>query len=391
MSILTNFFSYSYVRYFLWVNIEMKILFLHAHNNIQGQELSLVDRIKALRNLGVECGVAVPGPGVFSELLEKEKIRTHFVYYPELNLRELLLFVLNAIKVIFIIIFGRYDIVHSNGAYPNVLGVFAAKMTKKAAFCTLSVYYPSEILKKKLVNRCNVVIAISEFIFNSAKECGFVAKNKLYLLYNGIFNPRINLTLQEKKDLKNNLEIPDDCLVIAQFAALRDFKRFEDFVDMANLLIEKGVDAIFLIVGNAFDKQYEEFLRQKVRELGIGDRVKFLGFRKDIHCLLEITDISVLPSEKEALGRVLVEALQHSVPTVVTDNGGKTEVIKHMKTGLVVTHKSPESLVSAVEKILEDGPAFKEIANSGKQFVKDNFDIDNQAIKLKKLYSISCL
>lgn len=91
-------------------------------------------------------------------------------------------------------------------------------------------------------------------------------------------------------------------------------------------------------------------------ELGLGDRVEFLGKRTDVAALLHESDAFVLPSMYEGLPNALTEALAASLPAVATDAGGTPEVLRHGEMGYLVPPEDPEKLAAAMIRMMDLNP-----------------------------------
>ena len=80
----------------------------------------------------------------------------------------------------------------------------------------------------------------------------------------------------------------------------------------------------------------EAELRRKADRLGADGRVKFLGWRDDLHEIMPLFDVFVLPSLNEGMGRVLVEAMAAGRPIVASRVGGISDLVRHGVNGLLV-------------------------------------------------------
>ena len=117
-----------------------------------------------------------------------------------------------------------------------------------------------------------------------------------------------------------------------------------------------GTDLRLNILG---DGDLRQSLMQLAQDLGIADRVTFLGFQRDPFSHMRRADIFVLSSRWEGFGNVLVEAMAMGTPVVSTDcPHGPAEIIEDKQTGLLVPTESPEALAAALQ-LLIDNPALR--------------------------------
>ncbi|HEU5181283.1 MAG TPA: glycosyltransferase family 4 protein [Candidatus Polarisedimenticolia bacterium] len=149
------------------------------------------------------------------------------------------------------------------------------------------------------------------------------------------------------------------------------------FLKAVSKLAPKFPSARFLFVGTGTE---EERLRRETAALGLGDRVRFLGFRDDIPALTAALDLSVLPSvDCDASSAVLKEAMAVGRPVVATDIGGASEIVEHGRTGLIVPPADPDSLASAMAQILEREDSGRALGEAGARRVREQFGRDRMA------------
>lgn len=142
-------------------------------------------------------------------------------------------------------------------------------------------------------------------------------------------------------------------------------KGLSELFRAAKDLLEEGLE---LRIWLAADGSRREEIRTEAEELGIIDRVEFLGWiaiekLKDIY---RACDIFVLPSYTEGVPRVVPEAMSNGLPTVVTDVGGLRDVIvQDGKTGFVVPIKDVEALREALRTLILDKPLRQRMGRAG--------------------------
>ena len=110
-------------------------------------------------------------------------------------------------------------------------------------------------------------------------------------------------------------------------------------------------------------------LRAYAQELGVADRVHFLGQvgHETLPSLLSAADALVLPSASEGLANVWVEALACGTPIVIPDIGGAGEVVQHRSAGRIAA-RTPEAIAAAVTDILDDPPTQQDVAANAGRF-----------------------
>ena len=107
-------------------------------------------------------------------------------------------------------------------------------------------------------------------------------------------------------------------------------------------------------------------LQALARELGVADRVAFLGWRSDIGALLAGCDVFVCSSRHEPLGNIVLEAWSASRPVVAAAAQGPRELIEEGETGLLVPNEDPEALARGIRALLDDPQRAARIAQAGR-------------------------
>jgi len=130
-------------------------------------------------------------------------------------------------------------------------------------------------------------------------------------------------------------------------------------------------------------------LEAKVRELGVAGRVHLLGHVDDEALLAAAyrdARLTVLPSEYEAFGLVLLESLAAGTPVVASRVGGIPEVVDDGKAGLLVPPKSPSALAEAIGRLWTDPGLARRLGEYGRDQVVPRFRWDALADRLDALY-----
>jgi len=127
-------------------------------------------------------------------------------------------------------------------------------------------------------------------------------------------------------------------------------------------------------------------LRAQALNVGANGRVKFLGWRDDIHEIMPVFDMLVLPSLNEGMGRVLVEAMAAGKPVVASNVGGIPDLVRHGETGYLVPPADEKALADCIKKLLNDPGNAWEMGQQGKKLC-EQFSLEAMIEKLDDLYS----
>jgi glycosyltransferase involved in cell wall biosynthesis len=129
-------------------------------------------------------------------------------------------------------------------------------------------------------------------------------------------------------------------------------------------------------------------LAQQARDVGIGDKVKFLGARTDIPALLAGADVGILaPHLNEGFSNSILEGMAAGLPMVVTDVGGNAEAVIDGVTGLVVPPRNADALGSAILKLAQDARLRQSMGEKGRKRVERYFTIDRCVANYARLYA----
>ncbi|MCI0492868.1 MAG: glycosyltransferase, partial [Planctomycetes bacterium] len=195
---------------------------------------------------------------------------------------------------------------------------------------------------------------------------------KVAVIPNGVDTNRF-APMPDIATVRRQLNITPNAPVIAIVAALRPEKNHELFLSMARRVTEQLRDARFLIIG---DGPRRELLEQRAGELGIAQRVLFLGSRDDVPQLLAASDVFALTSHNEANPVSILEAMSVGRPVVATNVGSIHEAVDQGRTGYLVPPGDARQLARRVIELLEDPVRSREMGAAARQKVVQCWSID---------------
>lgn len=155
------------------------------------------------------------------------------------------------------------------------------------------------------------------------------------------------------------------------------------FLRAASRLKDRLPRTEFVLVG---DGPLRAELEREAQSLGLGDRVRFLGDRRDVPAVLAALDISVLPSASESLSNVILESMAAGVPVMAYNVGGNPELIREDR-GILLENAGEEPLAGAIEKLLEDSKARATLGRKARAFAEANFTVDLMRRRHEDLYN----
>ncbi len=149
--------------------------------------------------------------------------------------------------------------------------------------------------------------------------------------------------------------------ILMHISNFRPVKRVEDVVRVAARVMDK-VPARLILIGDGPDRPLAD---ERARNLGIGDRVVFLGKQEQVAELLGSADLFLLPSESESFGLSALEAMASEVPVVGTRCGGLEELVRDGVTGRLLPVGAVDAMAQAAIEILSDDDQQREMGRKG--------------------------
>ncbi|MDE3179539.1 MAG: glycosyltransferase family 4 protein, partial [Acidobacteriota bacterium] len=185
---------------------------------------------------------------------------------------------------------------------------------------------------------------------------------------------------------KHNLPLTGKiALMIARFAP----NKRHDVMLAAGGLLRPSLDSFHLVLKGELYGPSDEYdrVRGQVDAMGLSDRVTFFGFVPDIRELQAAADVLVLCSDREALGRCVVEAMSMRRPVVVTNSGGTHEVVEEGKTGFVVPGGDADALAARLREVLTNPALAEKMGRAGRDFViHSSLSAKNSARAVMEVY-----
>jgi glycosyltransferase involved in cell wall biosynthesis len=171
--------------------------------------------------------------------------------------------------------------------------------------------------------------------------------------------------------------VPRDALVFTCVAGLRPQKNHRLLLQAFAQAAPQLPDALLLLVGppDRLDPAYAESLKALAQELGLGQRVRFLGSRADVPDILRASDVFVLSSDYEGNPLSVLEAMAAGLPVVSTAVGGVPELVQHGATGLLVPAGDAHALAEAMAQLGCNAPLRAAMGNAAWQTALQRFDV----------------
>lgn len=372
----------------------MKILFLDQSGKPGGAELCLLDIAKPYRD---RCLVGLFADGGFKDLLQQQQIPVQVLTGRSLkvskdsgllqgasSLGQLLPLITRVAKIA-----REYDIIYANTQKALVVGAIASLLSRRPL-----VYHLHDILSTEHFSRTNLRLAVtlanraSLVIANSqASQTAFLAAGGnpqlVRVVYNG-FAPQLYQQPTASVQIGQQLGL-EGKFVVGHFSRLAPWKGQHVLLE-ALKQCPPEVTAIF--VGDALfgEQDYKQQLHQQVIQLGLEQRVQFLGFRSDVVSLMAACNLVAHTSiAAEPFGRVIVEAMLCGRPVVATQAGGAVELVEAGTTGWLVPPGDAQKLAEIINTCRQQPELARAIAHQAQISASQRFELNEINRQIEKL------
>ncbi|PPA69242.1 glycosyltransferase family 4 protein [Jeotgalibacillus proteolyticus] len=291
----------------------------------------------------------------------------------------------------------HYDIIHCHTPVGGLLGRLAARSARAAGtkviytahgfhFCKGSpylnwmIYYPIEKWLSKwtdcliTINEEDYQLSLNHFRNTNVKHVHGVGVDT------GRFRP---LEKTEKNHLKKSLGYqPNDFLLM--YAAEFNQNKNQPFLLRAFAQLSKDIPEMKLLL--AGEGPMLEECKNMAAELGIENRVDFLGFQNGIEKWIQISDVAVASSKREGLPVNIMESMACALPVVAVDNRGHRELIKPYKNGWLIESEDDEALISRIKWLFHQGDIRQELGQNGRQLIVSTYSTQKVLAEKSNIY-----
>ncbi len=350
-----------------------------------------MDQIK----IGIVCYPTFGGSGVVAtelgKALAQEGHKVHFItysqpsrldflnenlFYHEVDFRSYPLFeyppyeLALASKMVSVAMNEKLDLLHVHYAIPHASAAYMARQILKTHGISVPVvttlhgtditlvgkdasYEPVVTFS---INQSNGVTAVSEDLKKETYQ-HFKITNEIEVIPNFIDLAKFK---KQKKDHFKKAICPDNEMLVVHTSNFRKVKRIGDVIKIF-YNIHKEIPSKLLMIGDGPERVHAE---QQCRELGIWDDIRFLGKQEAVEEVLSVSDLFLMPSEKESFGLAALEAMACEVPVISTNTGGIPELNIHGVTGFLSNIGDVDDMTRNALHILDKNnlPKFKQNA-----------------------------
>lgn len=251
----------------------------------------------------------------------------------------------------------QLDLLHVHYAVPHAVCAYLAKQMVGNGLKTVTTLHGTDItvlaqdeslkdLIRLAIHQSDAVTAVSNDLIQETRNLLDIL-TPIDLTYNfvdkRVYYPR------EAASLRADFAAPDE-KILMHISNFRPVKRVSDVVDIFER-VSKRVRSKLLLVGEGPELTK---IQCKIKNMGLEDRVHFLGKQEDVAQVISMADVLLLPSEKESFGLVSLEAMACGVPTVGSNAGGIPELVTNGVTGFLSDVGDVEEMAENAVRLLTD-------------------------------------
>ena len=273
----------------------------------------------------------------------------------------------------------RVDLLQSHLLGSNVYCSLAGLLTRTPVVATfhgavdIGEHERFKWLKSGVINagaRC--IIAVTDSLRDDILSRTRIDPDKIRVIYNGIDTARFQRPRSDA--LRRKFGWPDDDIIIGSLGNIRAPKGYDILLQAAALLRQSPGSYRFVVAGQGKGRLFEELLALR-KELGLEERVKFLGFIDDAADFLAGLDLFLSTSVSEGLPLSAIQAMVAQLPLVATRCGGYVGLISDRENGWLVEVGNPRAIADAIEQVAGDPGLQERLAENARQHALATFDI----------------
>lgn len=363
----------------------VRTMFLNHSATMGGAEQGLLDLARHMRDSSL---VVLLEDGPFRKRLEQDGVQVHIVdagamhsvrRHSRLPSGAALASVWRAARDV-AEISRDFDVMHANSQKALIVGALATYRTD-----TPLLWHLHDIIEPPYFSRLNIkadvmlanrrvdrVIAVSRATADAFVRQGG-APEKVHVVYNGTDAVPFEASAPEAGRIRHALGL-GDVPVVGCFSRIAEWKGQHVLIEAA-----AGIPGVHVLIvgGPLFNEHaYERHLRDRVRALGMEDRVHFLGHRSDIAVLMRNVDLVVHPSTApEPFARTLIESIFAGHAPIASACGGVPELIDSGRTGYLFPPGDVEALRTILVHLLDHPEEVRQVALQAREHAYEHYEM----------------
>jgi glycosyltransferase involved in cell wall biosynthesis len=383
----------------------MKVLFYNHTGQVSGAERMLLMILTRLDHRDFYPLVICPEQGPLLEMATNVGVpvqsvpllESRFTWRVDLLLRYLKSFFLVILELRRKVVNTRPDLIHANSIRAGLVANAATLGMGTRVVWHLHDLLPHHPLSTGvrifafLCSRTRM-IAVSMAVKENFGGAIIGLKSRITVILNAIDLDRFQPDQTARRRVRDELNLDENQPVIGIVGQLTPRKGQLELIRAFAKVVEQSPRAVLLVVGASLfnrDHEYEQLLKGISRQLGIYDRVHFLGARDDVTAIMQALDLLVINSSAEPFGLVALEAMACGTPVVAAACDGLAEIIEQGVNGWLVTPGDEKTLADAIVSLSRRRALRAQLAAQGKKHVASRFSADGYIAELQAFYRSS--
>ena len=227
------------------------------------------------------------------------------------------------------------------------------------------------------------IVAVTDSLLDDIVSRTSLRENKTCVIYNGIDTSAFIRT--RSSALRQKYGWSEDEIVIGSLGNIRPAKGYDILLKAAALLESSSHSYRFVVAGQGKGKLFDELLALR-KELGLEEKVQFLGFIDDAADFLANVDIFLSSSISEGLPLSAIQAMVAALPMVATRCGGYEGLITDGENGLLVDVANPGAIAEMLEMVATDTALQGRLAQNAKAYAIETYDIKVMLKAYERVY-----
>lgn len=293
----------------------------------------------------------------------------------------------------------RPTILHTHTAKAGAVGRVAALLAGRArppivvhtfhghvlrGYFSRVVTFGFRTLERLLARTTTKLIAVSPEVRDDLVRLGVAPESKFAVIRLGIeLDQRVSDDASARAETRRVLGLAGDPFVVGWVGRMTAVKRTDLVVRALRALVDRGVDARLLLVGDGPDR---DRLERLAHDLGVVKRCLFLGYQENVARFYDAIDALLLPSANEGTPVSVIESLAARRPAVATRVGGTPDVIRDGVDGFLVDSDDPDELAERLAELALDAPRRAAMGEAGRARVLDRYAVERLVDDVDRLY-----
>jgi glycosyltransferase involved in cell wall biosynthesis len=378
--------------------VDLKVLHLDTSREWRGGQQQVLYLTRGLEERGIVSVVAAPQGSPLAQRLRKQDLSV-------IELPPGAVFAPRVVRALQQILADRrWNVLHAHTANAHTLGFLAFRLPAPRSFIRPSFvisrrvdFVPARdpLTRLKYTTGDQTIVCVSAAIRAILEQYG-VTPHALRVVRSGVQLPgvriasdplpselRPNARDEERLELRSELEVPADAILLGNIAQLVEHKGHTHLLEAMALVAREEARAHLVLLGNG---DLEKDLRRQAERLELNGRVTFAGYRPDAARYLPAMDLFVMSSVEEGLGTSMLDAQAAGVPVVATRSGGIPEAIHDGVTGRIVPPAQPAEMARAIVALLRDPDLRSRMGRAGRTWIEEGFTADRMIDETLAVY-----